>query len=269
MRLSLLSAFGLLLHVCIAQLQTLPHRLQATEQEQQHFRTALREHQYHLYRAAHEKEQRQIPGEELGSSRPLGQPKTLVGDSRKTVTTDGQKVISQQQRLRGSNAEQRPGTAYVEDERQRAPYNEQSHPHTIPQPYQILQEQIQQEVVGKKEDPRDLVFTFPINPTSQPIAPSVEPSAAPSVAAPSGSPTKPVISSSGALYYGNPDVTTGPWPECIGWEGQDCKSYLETVTTDSPKIAVTPSSKEMEYNHHRVKVFISVEGLVMRVPMRG
>ena len=207
MRLSLLSAFGLLLPVCNAQAQPPPHWFQATEQEQQHFRTALKEHQYHLYRAAHEKEQRQIPGEELGPSRPLGQPRTAVGDGRTTMTTDAQQIMPQQQRLRGSHAEQRPSIAYFEDQRQRVPHSLQSHPRTISQPNQAIQEQIRQEVVAKKEDPRDLVsFNIPINPTSNPASspsrsPSSAPSAGPSIAAPSGSPTKPLISSSCALYY--------------------------------------------------------------------
>lgn len=91
------------------------------------------------------------------------------------------------------------------------------------------------------------------------------PSASP---APSSSPSKPIKSPSGVMYYGNNDAVTGPWPECVGWEGQDCKLYIETVTPDHPKVVVI-GGPATTIDYHRVRVFTSVEGLVIKVPERG
>jgi Potato inhibitor I family len=84
---------------------------------------------------------------------------------------------------------------------------------------------------------------------------------------PSASPSRPIVSPAGVQYYGNTDAATGPWPECVGWEGHDCKAYIETITTDHPNIMVIGA--EAVYDFHRVKVVTSVEGMVIKAPERG
>jgi hypothetical protein len=74
---------------------------------------------------------------------------------------------------------------------------------------------------------------------------------------------------SGENAYGNENYLTGPWHECVGWEGQDCKTYILTVTNDRPRVIIANWDVADSYDYHRVRVFTSVEGLVIRRPQRG
>jgi len=83
------------------------------------------------------------------------------------------------------------------------------------------------------------------------------PSASPSIQAtgfPSGSPSAPpsfhynatnhhtggtlppvAFLSNGANRYNNTNPVDGPWEECLGWEGEDCRDYIKAIVPDAPK----------------------------------
>jgi hypothetical protein len=102
-------------------------------------------------------------------------------------------------------------------------------------------------------------------------SPSQAPTTAePSVAPVTENPTRTAFLPSGANAYGNDHYQTGPWHECIGWEANDCQQYIQSITTDSPKIMLTSSSSgQATQIMHRVLVYTSVDGLVIRKPERG
>ena len=74
---------------------------------------------------------------------------------------------------------------------------------------------------------------------------------------------------SGENAYGNQNPNTGPWPECVGWEGTDCKKYLETITDDDPSIYIVYLDPQTIFNYHRVKVFTNDQNIVYAIPHRG
>eukprot|EP00547_Thalassionema_nitzschioides_P001692 CAMPEP_0194214308 /NCGR_PEP_ID=MMETSP0156-20130528/15482_1 /TAXON_ID=33649 /ORGANISM="Thalassionema nitzschioides, Strain L26-B" /LENGTH=370 /DNA_ID=CAMNT_0038942537 /DNA_START=45 /DNA_END=1153 /DNA_ORIENTATION=+ len=70
--------------------------------------------------------------------------------------------------------------------------------------------------------------------------PSGQPSNSPTLShapshSPTGSPTKQVFMPSGDMKYNNTEPEHGPWAECMGWEGQDCRDYINTLVDDNPK----------------------------------
>eukprot|EP00586_Coscinodiscus_wailesii_P021186 CAMPEP_0172501836 /NCGR_PEP_ID=MMETSP1066-20121228/154026_1 /TAXON_ID=671091 /ORGANISM="Coscinodiscus wailesii, Strain CCMP2513" /LENGTH=103 /DNA_ID=CAMNT_0013276849 /DNA_START=118 /DNA_END=429 /DNA_ORIENTATION=+ len=68
--------------------------------------------------------------------------------------------------------------------------------------------------------------------------------------------------------YGNPHPVKGPWPECIGWHGEDCKTYLKNELPDAGEIdfgIVKPG----EPNSHRVYIIVDENNIVHKIPHRG
>lgn len=104
-------------------------------------------------------------------------------------------------------------------------------------------------------------------PTPTPAPSTVEPSMAPSPA--TLQPTRTAFLPSGENAYENDHYQTGPWKECIGWEAHDCSQYIQSITLDSPKILIVEEGGASKNMLHRVLVFTSVEGLVIRRPERG
>jgi hypothetical protein len=61
------------------------------------------------------------------------------------------------------------------------------------------------------------------------------------------------------------DPTTGPWPECLGMNSDDCIQFIESKAQDIYTVVVLPIETE------RTRVWVSVDdnGKVNKVPYRG
>eukprot|EP00545_Synedropsis_sp_CCMP1620_P011835 CAMPEP_0119008776 /NCGR_PEP_ID=MMETSP1176-20130426/3930_1 /TAXON_ID=265551 /ORGANISM="Synedropsis recta cf, Strain CCMP1620" /LENGTH=350 /DNA_ID=CAMNT_0006961175 /DNA_START=51 /DNA_END=1103 /DNA_ORIENTATION=- len=110
-----------------------------------------------------------------------------------------------------------------------------------------------------------------------PAPTTAKPTPAPTTLEPTASPitenpTRTAFLPSGANAYGNDHYHIGPWHECIGWEAHDCAAYIKSITSDAPKILITQTnhgSDAESLHRHRVLVYTSVEGLVIKIPQRG
>ena len=66
--------------------------------------------------------------------------------------------------------------------------------------------------------------------------------------------------------YGNPTPKIGPWPECVGWQGEDCETYIWSVIDDHPDIRIIrPGIPDV----HRVFVVVDEYNVVVKIPHRG
>jgi hypothetical protein len=66
--------------------------------------------------------------------------------------------------------------------------------------------------------------------------------------------------------------TTGPWPECIGWTGEECcHAITQTVPDVQGRCYVIPAGSmvTMDYVTTRVRVFVDENKIVTKAPMRG
>ena len=92
------------------------------------------------------------------------------------------------------------------------------------------------------------------------------PTAAPISAAPTTAPptAAPVVDNTNA--FGNPDPQNGPWPECVGWQGEDCANYIQGETTDSVSAEVMD---EIQPDIHRVVIRVDENNVVISMPKRG
>ena len=64
----------------------------------------------------------------------------------------------------------------------------------------------------------------------------------------------------------------GPWPECLGRTGNECKNIIESMAPDvKGRIFIMPpnSMMTMDYRTDRVRVFVNEAGVVEKVPQRG
>ena len=93
-------------------------------------------------------------------------------------------------------------------------------------------------------------------PTAAPI------SAAPTTAPPTAAPVVPENTNA----FGNPDPQNGPWPECVGWQGEDCANYIQGETTDSVSAEVMD---EIQPDIHRVVIRVDENNVVISMPKRG
>uniref|UniRef100_A0A7S1UNP6 Uncharacterized protein n=1 Tax=Grammatophora oceanica TaxID=210454 RepID=A0A7S1UNP6_9STRA len=121
---------------------------------------------------------------------------------------------------------------------------------------------------------RDLIkFYVPATDASQP--PSPQPTTNPPTPVPTSSPTPlPTEEPTKGCdnVYDNPKPKVGPWPECEGWYGEDCKDHIECLLSDEEEdtnvFVVWPSEAE-EFIYNRVKVFTNHVGKVSATPKRG
>ena len=62
----------------------------------------------------------------------------------------------------------------------------------------------------------------------------------------------------------------GPWPGCLGIEGTDCQSLIESYAPDVEVFIVDPNTEQATgFSAHRVKVFVDGDGIVTKIPLRG
>jgi hypothetical protein len=66
--------------------------------------------------------------------------------------------------------------------------------------------------------------------------------------------------------YDNPDPRNGPWPECLGWDGEDCMTYIQTL---SPEVRSLHQVKPVNKDNHRVYIIVDEYGVVSLNPHRG
>lgn len=101
--------------------------------------------------------------------------------------------------------------------------------------------------------------------TELPPPTEVEADVAPDVAADTTTDTT-TTSTTTTNPYNNPTPKIGPWPECLGWQGEDCATYISQEIDDNPEIAIIrPGTPEI----HRVFVVVDQYNVVVKVPHRG
>mmetsp|Transcript_16079 Transcript_16079/g.22902 ORF Transcript_16079/g.22902 Transcript_16079/m.22902 type:complete len:125 (+) Transcript_16079:36-410(+) len=63
---------------------------------------------------------------------------------------------------------------------------------------------------------------------------------------------------------GNPE---GPWPECVGKTGNECKEYIQSQSNDLVQNVFIAYPRK--FNYYRVWVEVDENGLVSSAPGRG
>mmetsp|Transcript_32559 Transcript_32559/g.39592 ORF Transcript_32559/g.39592 Transcript_32559/m.39592 type:complete len:140 (+) Transcript_32559:65-484(+) len=69
--------------------------------------------------------------------------------------------------------------------------------------------------------------------------------------------------------YGNPHPEIGPWPECVGWHGQECVDYINQEAANYDPDLVTKVVTPNEPAPHRVYIVVDNYGVVKQTPRRG
>ena len=61
--------------------------------------------------------------------------------------------------------------------------------------------------------------------------------------------------------------TEGPWPECIGLTGEECKAY---ILSQEPNLAGNVFiAYPRKFNYYRIWIYVNESGLVAESPGRG
>jgi Potato inhibitor I family len=66
--------------------------------------------------------------------------------------------------------------------------------------------------------------------------------------------------------------STGPWPECLGMNGDACCKLIEGLASDvrgNCFVILEGSPVTMDFSKNRVRVFVNTESNVTQIPMRG
>lgn len=66
----------------------------------------------------------------------------------------------------------------------------------------------------------------------------------------------------------------GPWPECLGLPASDCvhiiKTYAEDLRSSGHVFVIEPDMMvTMDFDEHRVRVWVDESNLVNKIPKRG
>ena len=64
----------------------------------------------------------------------------------------------------------------------------------------------------------------------------------------------------------------GPWPQCVGMSGDDCKHVIETYAEDvRGNVFIIPedSMVTMDFRTDRVRIFVDGDNVVTQIPGRG
>lgn len=75
--------------------------------------------------------------------------------------------------------------------------------------------------------------------------------------------------------FRNPEPFNGPWPECLGWDANDCASYIKLLApdVDNVPIIVPPDIKGgkggSRTDIHRVYILVDEYGVVCMNPHRA
>ncbi len=75
------------------------------------------------------------------------------------------------------------------------------------------------------------------------------------------------------LIGGTESKREGPWPECVGKTGEECKTLIEATGSDDFKANVHIIPEDfmvtMDFRTDRVRIFVDGDGLVVKIPHRG
>mmetsp|Transcript_30005 Transcript_30005/g.34202 ORF Transcript_30005/g.34202 Transcript_30005/m.34202 type:complete len:143 (-) Transcript_30005:119-547(-) len=63
----------------------------------------------------------------------------------------------------------------------------------------------------------------------------------------------------------DPNNVGGPWPECKGMQFEACREW---ILSNAPGVYIVRINPD-EFDYHRIKIFITEEGQVAKVPKRG
>eukprot|EP00957_Ditylum_brightwellii_P082820 6296458-Ditylum_brightwellii.AAC.1 len=63
----------------------------------------------------------------------------------------------------------------------------------------------------------------------------------------------------------------GPWSECLGLSGQECKDILinDGIDSDKIKIVLQDSMVTGDWDEDRVRIWVNNAGVVITAPGRG
>jgi hypothetical protein len=64
----------------------------------------------------------------------------------------------------------------------------------------------------------------------------------------------------------------GPWPECVGLTGAECKILIEASGSDlRGHVQIIPEDMmvTMDFRTDRVRIFVDADGIVAKIPHRG
>jgi hypothetical protein len=64
----------------------------------------------------------------------------------------------------------------------------------------------------------------------------------------------------------------GPWPQCVGWTGEKCKTWIESFAEDlRGNVYILPedSMMTMDFRTDRVRILVDGNDLVSQTPSRG
>eukprot|EP00540_Astrosyne_radiata_P022173 CAMPEP_0116853326 /NCGR_PEP_ID=MMETSP0418-20121206/17847_1 /TAXON_ID=1158023 /ORGANISM="Astrosyne radiata, Strain 13vi08-1A" /LENGTH=125 /DNA_ID=CAMNT_0004485709 /DNA_START=31 /DNA_END=408 /DNA_ORIENTATION=- len=76
----------------------------------------------------------------------------------------------------------------------------------------------------------------------------------------------------------------GPWPKCLGMDGEECCVYIEAYardvrdhkgceiigpTTTTTSVVVVVVDDEKKFDPHRVRVYVDEDSIVTDIPDRG
>jgi hypothetical protein len=75
------------------------------------------------------------------------------------------------------------------------------------------------------------------------------------------------------LIGGTEAKREGPWPECVGQTGAECKTLIEATGSSDLKgnVQIIPEDYmvTMDFRTDRVRIFVDGDGLVVKIPHRG
>lgn len=75
------------------------------------------------------------------------------------------------------------------------------------------------------------------------------------------------------LIGGTESKREGPWPECVGKSGEECKTLIEATGSSDLRgnIQIIPEDfmVTMDFRTDRVRIFVDGDGLVVKIPHRG
>jgi hypothetical protein len=75
------------------------------------------------------------------------------------------------------------------------------------------------------------------------------------------------------LIGGTESKREGPWPECVGKTGEECKTLIEATGSSDLKgnVQIIPADfmVTMDFRTDRVRIFVDEDGLVVEIPHRG
>jgi hypothetical protein len=64
----------------------------------------------------------------------------------------------------------------------------------------------------------------------------------------------------------------GPWPECVGLSGEECRTLILATASDvRGNVVIMPQDAmmTMDFRTDRVRIFVNSENIVVKSPHRG